>query len=205
MNVNLTPNITGTKVNVTKGYSKADLDNSVATTKYYRDEAEVFKNTSSDNATTSITKANEASVSASNALTYKNEAQAIRDSIEDITATATTLTAGSSATASFDIVTNVLSLGIPQGIQGIQGIQGVNGDTGNGIASIVRTSGTGVSGTTDTYTIIFTDATTTTFNVYNGADGAEYDDTVLSGRVTALETAIGDINSALDTINGQVI
>lgn len=69
MNVNLTPNITGTKVNVTKGYSKSDLDNSVATTKYYRDEAEVFKNTSSANATTSTTKANEASASATTAST----------------------------------------------------------------------------------------------------------------------------------------
>ena len=74
MNVNLTPNITGTKVNVTKGYSKADLDNSVATTKYYRDEAEAFKNTSSANATTTTTKANEASISATNALNSANTA-----------------------------------------------------------------------------------------------------------------------------------
>ena len=71
----------------------------------------------------------------------------------------------------------------PQGIQGIQGIQGETGatgatgpkgdtgDTGNGIASVDRTSGTGAPGTTDTYTITYTDATTDTFTVYNGANG----------------------------------
>lgn len=145
-----------------------------------KDSANLSAVSASASESVATTRASEASVSASNALTYKNEAQAIRDSIEDITATATTLTASSSATASFDTLTNVLSLGIPQGIkgdtglqgpQGIQGIQGVHGDTGNGIASVIKTSGTGAAGTTDTYTITFTDATTTTFNVYNGADG----------------------------------
>lgn len=67
-----------------------------------------------------------------------------------------------------------------QGIQGIQGIQGVKGDTGakgdkgdtgdtgNGITSIVKT---GTVGLTDTYTITFTDLTTTTYDVVNGEDG----------------------------------
>ena len=71
----------------------------------------------------------------------------------------------------------------PQGPQGIQGIQGATGatgatgpkgdtgDTGNGIDNIVRTSGDGSPGTTDTYTITYTDATTDTFTVYNGANG----------------------------------
>jgi hypothetical protein len=54
---------------------------------------------------------------------------------------------------------------------GIQGIQGIQGVAGNGIASIVRTTGNGAAGTTDTYTITYTNATTTTFNVYNGANG----------------------------------
>lgn len=58
-----------------------------------------------------------------------------------------------------------------QGIQGIQGIPGVDGDDGRGIVSVVRTSGTGAAGTTDTYTITYTDSTTSTFDVYNGADG----------------------------------
>lgn len=44
-------------------------------------------------------------------------------------------------------------------------------EDGRGITSITRTSGTGAAGTTDTYTIIFTDDTTTTFTVVNGANG----------------------------------
>jgi len=48
----------------------------------------------------------------------------------------------------------------------------LTGPTGVGITSVVRTSGTGAAGTTDTYTITFDDASTTTFDVLNGADGA---------------------------------
>lgn len=43
------------------------------------------------------------------------------------------------------------------------------GQTGNGIASIAKTA---TSGLVDTYTITFTNGTTTTFNVTNGADGS---------------------------------
>ena len=50
-------------------------------------------------------------------------------------------------------------------------VQSSIGVAGRGIVSIVRTSGTGAAGTTDTYTITYTDATTTTFTVVNGADG----------------------------------
>ena len=65
----------------------------------------------------------------------------------------------------------------PQGIQGVQGEQGPKGDTGdtgpkgdtgNGIRSITKT---GTSGLVDTYTVTFTDSTTTTFSVTNGAKG----------------------------------
>jgi len=49
----------------------------------------------------------------------------------------------------------------------------LTGTTGVGITSVVRTSGTGAAGTTDTYTITFDDASTTTFDVLNGADGAD--------------------------------
>ena len=55
------------------------------------------------------------------------------------------------------------------GPQGIQGIQGVQGETGNGIVSITKTA---TAGLVDTYTITFTDGTTTTFQVTNGQDGA---------------------------------
>lgn len=46
--------------------------------------------------------------------------------------------------------------------------RGATGATGNGIYSIVKT---GTSGLVDTYTITFTDGTTTTFDVTNGRDG----------------------------------
>ena len=54
-----------------------------------------------------------------------------------------------------------------QGIQGIQGPQGVQGIAGNGITSITKTS---TSGNVDTYTILFTNNNTTTFQITNGAD-----------------------------------
>lgn len=44
----------------------------------------------------------------------------------------------------------------------------IRGATGNGIASVAKT---GTSGLVDTYTITFTDGTTTTFTVTNGAKG----------------------------------
>ena len=56
----------------------------------------------------------------------------------------------------------------PQGPQGIQGPQGETGATGNGILSIQKTA---TAGLVDTYTITFTDGTTTTFDVTNGEDG----------------------------------
>lgn len=47
------------------------------------------------------------------------------------------------------------------------------GKDGKGIKSIARTSGTGAPGTNDTYTITYTDNTTSTFTVYNGKNGAD--------------------------------
>ena len=49
---------------------------------------------------------------------------------------------------------------------------GGTGADGRGIVSIIRTDGDGSAGTTDTYTITYTDLTTSTFTVYNGKDGA---------------------------------
>lgn len=48
----------------------------------------------------------------------------------------------------------------------------ITGASGRGIVSTKRTSGTGAAGTTDTYTITYTDGTTSTFTVYNGANGS---------------------------------
>lgn len=56
----------------------------------------------------------------------------------------------------------------PQGDDGPTGPQGPTGPTGNGIVSITKT---GTSGLVDTYTILFTDGSTTTFTVTNGQDG----------------------------------
>lgn len=58
-----------------------------------------------------------------------------------------------------------------QGIQGVQGEKGEPGDPGSSIARIERTTGTGAPGTRDTYTITLTDGSTSSFEVYNGADG----------------------------------
>lgn len=55
-----------------------------------------------------------------------------------------------------------------QGIQGPQGIQGVKGDPGNGIASIEKTA---TAGFIDTYTITYTNGSTSTFYITNGKDG----------------------------------
>lgn len=82
------------------------------------------------------------------------------------------------------------------GDTGTQGIQGIKGDTGTGISTVIRTAGTGASGTTDTYTITYTDASVSTFNTYNGADGlgtgdmlkAVYDSTG-NGKVDVAEVA----------------
>lgn len=51
-------------------------------------------------------------------------------------------------------------------------LESLRGPAGSSIESITRTAGTGAPGTTDTYTVTLTDGRTTTFNVYNGKDGA---------------------------------
>ena len=50
-------------------------------------------------------------------------------------------------------------------------IEGPQGPKGAGITSIVRTTGDGSEGTTDTYTITYSDTSTSTFNVKNGTAG----------------------------------
>lgn len=50
-------------------------------------------------------------------------------------------------------------------------IEGPQGLKGAGITSIARTSGDGSEGTTDTYTITYSDTSTSTFNVKNGTAG----------------------------------
>lgn len=58
------------------------------------------------------------------------------------------------------------------GVCNIKGSKGDKGADGRGITSVTLKSGTHAAGTTDTYTITFTDGTTTDFEITNGADGA---------------------------------
>lgn len=61
------------------------------------------------------------------------------------------------------------------GEPGLPGDNGVDGAPGRGIVDVVRTSGDGSPGTVDTYTIIYTDNTSSFFSVYHGKDGITID------------------------------
>ena len=76
-----------------------------------------------------------------------------------------------------------------QGPQGIQGVQGERGETGNGIASVAKT---GTVVLVDTYTITFTDGTSTTFNVQNGRGIATIVKTGSSGLADAYTITFTD-------------
>lgn len=59
------------------------------------------------------------------------------------------------------------------GQDGAPGRDGTDGEDGNGITSVTKTGSSTVDGrVVDTYTILFTDSTTTTFTVTNGKDGS---------------------------------
>lgn len=55
---------------------------------------------------------------------------------------------------------------------GLGGSNGADGADGRGISTIELTDGNSAPGTTDTYTITYSDATTSTFTVTNGANGS---------------------------------
>ena len=82
-----------------------------------------------------------------------------------------------------------------------KGDKGDKGDTGNGIASINLTS---TSGLVDTYTISFTDGTSTTFTVTNGNGIASVVKTSTSGRVdTYTITFTNGTTTTFTVTNGQ--
>ena len=93
------------------------------------------------------------------------------------------LTRTPTASGSFADGKYILSLGIPQGQKGDTGNQGIQGVTGVGISKVEQTGGTHAAGTLDTYTIYFTDGTTTTFQIYNGANGEGSGDFLANGTV----------------------
>lgn len=87
-------------------------------------------------------------------------------------------------------------------MDGADGDPGDPGDDGRGIVSIVRTSGTGAAGTTDTYTITYTDNTTSTFEVYNGKDGDPY--TLTDADKTAIaQEAAGMVDVPVKSVNAK--
>lgn len=65
------------------------------------------------------------------------------------------------------------------GVDGADGADGTNGTDGRGIVNITKTS---TSGLVDTYTILYTDETTSTFTVTNGKDGSGGGGTGSDGR-----------------------
>jgi hypothetical protein len=103
---------------------------------------------------------------------YLNGVKLVR--ADDYTATSGTAIVLATGATAGDVIEVAVYGGITgvQGPQGTPGSTGAPGDDGRGIVSVVRTSGTGAAGTTDTYTITYTDSTTSTFQVYNGSDGA---------------------------------
>ena len=88
------------------------------------------------------------------------------------------------------------------GGQGIQGEQGIQGATGNGIQSIEKTSSNAL---TDTYTILFTDGSSTTFEVENGKGIVSIEKTSSEGNVdTYTITYNDDTTSTFTVTNGEV-
>lgn len=104
-----------------------------------------------------------------------------------------------------------LTFGIPQGERGERGEPGPRGV---GIESLARTAGNGAPGTVDTYTVTLTDGSKTQFAVYNGADGEGAGDmtTIVydpQGKKTDVfayvDNIVGEINTVLDLLNGEVV
>ena len=87
------------------------------------------------------------------------------------------------------------------GAQGATGNTGAVGASGRGISSVMLTSGNHAAGTTDTYTITFTDSTTMTFGVYNGANGTGAGDML---KTTYDTNSSGVVDNA-EKVNGLTV
>lgn len=88
------------------------------------------------------------------------------------------------------------------GATGETGPQGPTGPTGNGISNITKT---GTSGLVDTYTITYTDGTTSTFTVTNGRDGTGSGDMSMSDYdpTGSVKNAGGIPDFVADQISGK--
>lgn len=92
-----------------------------------------------------------------------------------------------------------------EGQKGDKGDTGEKGDTGNGIKSITKT---GTSGLVDTYTVTYTDGTTTTFTVTNGAKGDKGDTGATGNGIASIEKTgtSGNVDTYTITYtNGQTV
>lgn len=116
-----------------------------------------------------------------------NRAEAAAEILLDCSAIATTLPTGASATASYSPETGTFSFGLPRGAKGDTG---ATGETGNGISNIRKTS---TSGLVDTYTITYTDGTTTTFTVTNGQNGTGSVADVWQNGVSVLDGTVAKV------------
>lgn len=191
--------------------SPSEFEQFVAMVKDDADRAEAGAESaedSADAASASAEAAADSALSASNSASNASEdaervAQMVAEVIaeieefEGVTVTVETLPAGSQATSSF--ADGVLHLGIPRGDKGDQGERGERGETGatgatgatgNGIESVTLTS---TSGAVKTYTILFTDGTSTTFEVTDG----EVTQAVLDETVSDLKSEINPIREDL--------
>lgn len=153
-----------------------------------------------DSADAASGSATAAAGSASTASSAATTAVAARDAIVNMELDVTTLAPDADATASGSFADGkyILSLGIPQGQKGDTGNQGIQGVTGVGISKVEQTGGTHAAGTLDTYTIYFTDGTTTTFQIYNGANGEGSGDFLANGTVPMT----GDLNMNSHKVTG---
>lgn len=157
-------------------------------------------NAAADSADAAAGSASTAAGAASSASGAATAAAAARDAIVNMELDVTTLAPDADATASGALVDGkyILSLGVPQGQKGDTGNQGIQGVTGVGISKVEQTGGTHAAGTLDTYTIYFTDGTTSTFQIYNGANGEGSGDFMANGTVPMT----GDLNMNSHKVTG---
>ena len=128
-----------------------------------------------DTATISITDINGTTTASISDGTDGADGQDGADGADGYSPTATVTKSGDTATISITDKNGTPTASVSDGTDGVDGqdgrdgTDGVDGEDGNGIVSITKTATVGL---VDTYTILFTNGTTTTFNVTNGQNGS---------------------------------
>ena len=166
---------------------------------------------------------NDANAAKRDATTAKNSAEAaagqaadILDQITGLSAEATSLQPTQSATANYNAETGVLTIGIPKGVGIADAVlnndytltitlddnttfttNSIRGETGVGITSITKTN---TSDLIDTYTITYSNNTTTTFTVSNGATPVFSIGTVTEGATAAATITGTTANPVLNLV-----